>query len=303
VSLRVRPPRPDEAEVVAALGNAYGRAMGDDLDRSAADIRDDWAGLGEVDTDAWLVERDGVPAGHAWVREDGHGRLFALGWVGPDHAGHGVGAALVAATERRTRELAAAADPARIVLRNAVLRADRAAYELLASRGYVHAEEHLRMIADLASAPPAPSWPAGLVAADFDPDSDGPAVDACIVEAFSNAWSNQAQWREQKVADSRFDPRLWIVVRAGDEVCGVALCMPDTFGVGFVESLAVRPPWRRRGLGAALLLESFGRLWSRGERRVGLGVDGDNAGARRLYERLGMRLAWTADAYEREVRA
>ncbi|HEY2787969.1 MAG TPA: GNAT family N-acetyltransferase [Gaiellales bacterium] len=302
MSLQLRPPRPGEAGVVAALGNAYGRAMGGDPGRSAADVRDDWAGLGDVRRDAWLVERDGVPAGHACLHDDGHGRLFALGWVDPDHAGHGVGAALVAATERRTQERAAAADPALIVLRNAVLRADCAARELLESRGYERAEEHLRMVADLAAAPPAPVWPDGLVAAAFDPGTDGPMVDACIVEAFSNAWSNQAQWREQKVADPRFDRRLWIVARDGDEVCGAALCMPDTFGMGFVESLAVRPPWRRRGLGAALLLESFHRLWRRGERRVGLGVDGDNAGARRLYERLGMRIAWTADAYEREVR-
>ena len=141
------------------------------------------------------------------------------------------------------------------------------------------------------------------MAAEFDPGTNGPAVDACIVEAFSNAWSNQARWREQKVADRRFDRRLWIVARAGDDVCGAALCMPETFGMGFVESLAVRAPWRRRGLGAAPLLESFGRLWSRGERHVGLGVDGDNTGARRLYERLGMRIAWIADGYEKEVRA
>ena len=232
-----------------------------------------------MDTDAWLVERDGVPAGHALLHDDGHGRLFAFGWVGPDHAGHGVGAALVAATERRTRELAATADPARIVLRNAVLRADRAAYELLASRGYVRAEEHLRMVADLACAPPAPTWPAGLVAADFDPGSDGPAVDACIVEAFSNAWSNQAQWREQKMADPRFDRRLWIVARAGGRgMRRRAVHAGHVRAWGSWTTLAVRPPWRRRGLGAALLLETFGRLWSRGERRVGLGVDGDNPG-------------------------
>ena len=300
MSLRVRPPRPDEAGTVAALGNAYGRALGGDRDRSDADVRDDWAGLADIRTDAWLIERDGVAAGHAWVREDGHERLFALGWVGPDHAGHGVGAGLLAATEQRTSELAGTAG---IVLCNAVLRADRAAAELLEARGYKRADEHLRMVADLAEPPPAPDWPDGLVATAFEPDTDAPAVDACIVEAFSNAWANQAQWREQKVADPRFDPRLWIVARDGDEVCGAALCMPETFGMGFVESLAVRPMWRRRGLGAALLHESFRRLWGRGERRVGLGVDGDNAEARRLYERLGMRIAWIADGYEKEVRA
>lgn len=300
MSLRVRPPRPDEAGVVAALGNAYGRALGGDPGRSDADVRDDWAGLRDASKDAWLVERDGVPAGHACLHDDGHGRRFALGWVDPDHAGHGVGAALVAATELRTRELAGSA---RIVLRNAVLRADVAARELLESRGYERVNEHLRMVADLGGAPPAPDWPDGVVATAFDPRTDGPVVDACVVEAFSSAWSHQARVRSQKMADPRFDPGLWIVARDGNEVCGAALCTPKTFGMGFVDSLTVRVPWRRQGLGTALLRESFRRLWDRGERRVGLGVDGDNAEARRLYQRLGMRIAWVADGYEKGMRA
>ena len=211
---------------------------------------------------------------------------------------------LVAATERRARELARAADPARIVLRNAVLRADPAARDLLERRGYTRADEHMRMVADLGAPPPAPGWPDGVVAEAFDPDTDGPAVDACVVEAFSNAWANQAQWREQKVADPRFDRRLWIVARDGVEVCGAALCMPDTFGMGFV-----REPRRagtvaaaRAGDGASAREASAGS-GAGGERHVGLGVDGDNIGARRLYEGLGMRIAWIADAYEKDVRA
>jgi mycothiol synthase len=54
-------------------------------------------------------------------------------------------------------------------------------------------------------------------------------------------------------------------------------------------------PWRRRGLGAALLAEAFGKFWARGERSVGLSVDAESdTGAFRLYERAGMRaeMAW-----------
>ena len=59
--------------------------------------------------------------------------------------------------------------------------------------------------------------------------------------------------------------------------------------------LFTRRPWRRRGVGAALLADAFARLWERGERSVGLSVDAaSDTGAFRLYERAGMApgLGW-----------
>lgn len=56
-------------------------------------------------------------------------------------------------------------------------------------------------------------------------------------------------------------------------------------------ALGVRPAWRGRGLGRALLVHAFGDFHRRGERRVGLGVDSENAtGATRLYESVGMHV-------------
>jgi ribosomal protein S18 acetylase RimI-like enzyme len=44
-----------------------------------------------------------------------------------------------------------------------------------------------------------------------------------------------------------------------------------------------------RGLAKALLLRSFREFHRRGQRRVGLGVDSENAtGATKLYESVGM---------------
>ena len=72
--------------------------------------------------------------------------------------------------------------------------------------------------------------------------------------------------------------------------------------MGWIRALGVRPRWRRRGLGTALLLHAFGALYARGQRRIGLGVDAENTtGAVRLYERAGMRAAWQADIYERKL--
>ena len=64
--------------------------------------------------------------------------------------------------------------------------------------------------------------------------------------------------------------------------------------------LAVRKPWRSRGLGLALLRQSFADFAARGANRVGLVVDAENTtGAVRLYERAGMRPVRRLDVYER----
>jgi ribosomal protein S18 acetylase RimI-like enzyme len=63
--------------------------------------------------------------------------------------------------------------------------------------------------------------------------------------------------------------------------------------------IGVRPPWRRRGLGLALLLHAFQELRVRGKRRVGLGVHGDNRAAIALYESAGMRVYRRTDVWEK----
>jgi ribosomal protein S18 acetylase RimI-like enzyme len=84
---------------------------------------------------------------------------------------------------------------------------------------------------------------------------------------------------------------------------GVAVNAPrrgEDETVGWVEVLAVRRPWRRRGLGKALLWESFAALAGEGKRAVGLGVDAENTtGAVALYERVGMRVVRRTDRWER----
>jgi ribosomal protein S18 acetylase RimI-like enzyme len=71
---------------------------------------------------------------------------------------------------------------------------------------------------------------------------------------------------------------------------------------GWIGSLGVRRPWRRRGLATALLLHSFRDFRERGGTRVGLGVDGENTtGAVRLYESVGMHVARRSDIYEQTL--
>ncbi len=71
----------------------------------------------------------------------------------------------------------------------------------------------------------------------------------------------------------------------------------------WVNILAVRRPWRRQGLGMALLRQAFGEFYRRGIRQVALGVDAENiTGATRLYARAGMRVTRQYARYEKMLR-
>jgi ribosomal protein S18 acetylase RimI-like enzyme len=110
-------------------------------------------------------------------------------------------------------------------------------------------------------------------------------------------------WRDFNVDRHGFDPSLWWLVEDGDELAAVSLNAWHFSGdphYGWIHVLGVRPRWRKRGLGTALLRHSFRDFKARGGTRVGLGVDGENTtGAVRLYEQVGMRPVRRNDTYEK----
>ena len=89
------------------------------------------------------------------------------------------------------------------------------------------------------------------------------------------------------------------------ELAAFALDNPDDVDpdTGYVNLLGVRRPWRKQGLGEALLLHSFGVFRERGYTRATLGVDASSpTGATRLYERAGMRVYRDTVMLDRPVR-
>jgi ribosomal protein S18 acetylase RimI-like enzyme len=96
------------------------------------------------------------------------------------------------------------------------------------------------------------------------------------------------------------------VAYAGKEIAGMALNTLWAFDgsdEGYVMTLGVRRPWRKQGLGLALLQHSFGKHYRRGKRRVALHLDASNlTGALRLYERAGMEIHRQSDLLEKEIR-
>jgi ribosomal protein S18 acetylase RimI-like enzyme len=143
----------------------------------------------------------------------------------------------------------------------------------------------------------APAWPAGVTVRSFVPGQDEAATHALINETFADMAAYQPEslenWAGRLMTLSNFDPGLWLLAEApgGGALAGAALCY-DYGDAGWVAQLGVRRPFRRQGLGLALLQHAFGEFYRRGQRVVELGVDASNpTGATRLYERAGMHVA------------
>ena len=178
----------------------------------------------------------------------------------------------------------------------------------LGRHGYRPIRHSFRMRIDLESPPPEPDWPAGITVRTPAPGEER-AVFEAVEDAFADHWewtpAVWEEWAHHMVEADDVDQTLWQVARDGDEIAGACVCRyaPGEPGLGWVRQLGVRPPWRRRGLGTALLLGAFRLFWERGTKAVGLGVDGENTtGAVRLYERAGMRVVHRFDTYEKEIR-
>jgi mycothiol synthase len=160
------------------------------------------------------------------------------------------------------------------------------------------------MLIELDDPPAQPEWPDGTRVATFR-EQDARVFYDTLGEAFADEWNfvpdPYERWQELRLGGPDFDPTLWFLVWDGAEVAAV-LRGERRADLGWVGAIGVRKPWRKRGLGLALLQHAFADWHARGITRVGLGVDSQNpTGATRLYERAGMRVAYAAVAFEQEL--
>jgi mycothiol synthase len=177
------------------------------------------------------------------------------------------------------------------------------------ARGYRLARSSYTMEIDLAVPPVAAVMPEGLALCPHRRGRDEEQVRLALNEAFADDWHfhpvSRANFREFYLKARGHDPALWLLAWDDGELAGFVLASVQRVGepgLGWIGTLGVRPAWRRRGLGEALLRSAFTELHARGLRRAGLGVDAENVtGALRLYQRAGMRVVRQADNWELEL--
>jgi mycothiol synthase len=297
--LIVRRPTLDDLDAVVGLGNAFERAFLGAESFTPAEVADAWRRL-DLDEDAWLIlVPGGRVAGYATLELRAEGRFQSDGYVHPELRGLGVGGRLVELAEESARARGG------VSVQNTIVSHDEAAAQVLEQRGYRPVRHFYRMAVELGDDPPEPEWPEGLRVELYRED-DALAFHEAIEDAWQDHWDHSPRpfelFRERIIEGSQYDPSLWAVVWAADEIAGGTICEAEYFGMGWIRSLFVRRPWRRQGLGMALLLHAFRTFHERGEHRVGLGVDAESpTGATRLYERAGMQVVEETAIYQKHL--
>ncbi|HWN21310.1 MAG TPA: GNAT family N-acetyltransferase [Gaiellaceae bacterium] len=293
---------------VLVLAQASDVALIGETDWTEADLREEWESY-DLERDVVLLELDGRLAGYAAFEDRGGGRLLVDGYVHPELTGRGVGAELIRLTElRASEELDAIEAGGRVYLQNASLASDPAASTLFPAQGYEEVRRSWRMVIDLDRAPE-PRELQGVEVRLYREPEERQAVHETIEEAFADHWQHRRrsfeEWSGNVFRVEGYDPSLVWVAHEGDEIVAANVCFWKRHGEwGWVGSIGVRPPWRRRGIAEALLETAFAEFFRRGERRVALGVDAQSpTGATRLYEKAGMRVFWEAVVWEKELRA
>lgn len=316
-----RPADMQDLEACVALMNvAFRELKGVDL-FSCEDIGQDWQTPGfNLETDTRLViTPDGEIAGYyeLWDLLQPSVRVNIWGLTHPNHHNCGIGTYLLDwAEERAWLAVERAPAAARVVIQSNVPTINPVAGKLFANCGYRLIRHSLRMVIEMNGIPPRPQWPAGLAVRTFKAGSDEVKVVQAIRDSFKDHWGyidtpfeeEFERWKHRIEKSPDFNPSLWFLAVDGEEIAGISLCREkfyDDPDMGWVSTLGVRRPWRRKGLGLALLHHSFRELYRLGKLRVGLGVDAQSlTGATRLYQKAGMRPDPTRqyDLYEKELR-
>jgi mycothiol synthase len=287
-----------DLETVATLVHAEEKHLRGHSEWGTLEMIDFWRRC-DFEGGIWIVETvDREPVGFAASMER-DGEIDCWAAVHPEFTGRGLATALLAKVEERARRNGSRKVKAGMFAENAPART------LFEELGFREARRyyHMRIVFD--RPPEVAALPEGIELAGFRRE-DARAFHAAVGEAFQEEWGFVPlpfeEWVRTRIDAPDTDLSLWFVARDGDEIAGFARCDPKKEGGGWIGMLGVRRPWRKRGLGLALLQHAFAEFHRRGEPHVGLGVDADNpTGATRLYEKAGMEVLTEDIVFEKEL--
>lgn len=320
----IRPVTLDDLEAGVALIHAEQVEHHGQATETVERLRSEWESPGfelAKSTRAFFTP-DGKIAGYCeiWDTRQMPVRPVMWGYVHPDYRGQGIGTWLVQWCIQRARDVFdRVPDDARVVLETGAYSTDHAAKKLLEDNGlYYRNQSWLNMAIVLANTPPAPVWAEGITLLTFDEYEQRGGTLKDLYLALREAFQDHRGYIEEPVeaaflswehhyrSDDLCDHTLWFLAMDGDRIAGASLCRMESWSnpdEAYVQQLGVRREYRKRGLGLALLLHSFGAVYNRGKRRMALHVDGSSlTGATRLYEKAGMHVHKAYDAYEIELR-
>jgi len=309
----------DDVEAAFELFDTCARHMIGKPEVTLSHVRSEWTSPGfDLENSVRVVDGpDNMIIGYieVWDVEDPPVSIWVWGRVHPVYEGLGIGTMLMDwAEERAQRAIARAPEGSRVVMRSGTFSGYEPAQELLTDLEMDLERHFLTMAIELPDELDTPLWPEGIELRSMKGEEEARSVIHAVRDAFKDHFGyvdtpfeqEYEQWLHYIRNDEKFDPSVWFLAMDGEEIAGMALCQKESDEdpeMGWVSVLGVLRPWRRQGLGLALLLHSFGVLKKHGSSSVGLGVDASSlTGAKGLYEKAGMHRIRQFDTYEKELR-
>ena len=306
----VRRPTLDDLGALLALNETVDLVELGKIRITENELRDLWSFPGhDPAQDMWLVfAPDSQLIAFTFVAHFSPlSRIFADIRVHPDYTGLGLADYLLELAQERARAvLVDAQDGVRVSLSAGFPQNNREVRQAAEKAGLQYVRSNWLMQIEMDQPPPEPVWPAGLELRPYTPDLLY-AVYEADQEVFRYHWGHVRQefelWQHWTVKRDGYDPDIWYIAFAGEEIAAYSLCAYE-HGEAWVGELGVKRAWRQKGVGLALLHHSFGEFYRRGYRKVTLNVDAQSlTGATRLYTRAGMHQIFQIDFYEQELRA
>lgn len=311
----------EDLEPSMQLFNRWSRTViGRDEFATTEPIRQEWQAPGvDIEEDVrHIFAPDGELIGHVEVWTNArplvHPELWAR--LDPGYEDLGIGTWMMQwAEERALRALPDVPDGLGFSVRVGAYRQVEKARKLFAEMGYQYIRSWYHMLIEMDAPVPDPGLPEGITLRTYEPEVDREAAHRAHEDAFRDHFDHidlpfeegLKRWKQNREYEG-YDPTLYFLAmdNLSGEIAGFNLCRPHSHydvNRGWVSAIGVRRPWRKRGLGLALLRHSFNEFYRRGKRKVGLGVDAQNlTGALRLYESADMHIDLAHDFYEKELR-
>lgn len=294
----VRPAKPDDIEAVHDLIAKqhvvdYGQVL-----RTLDDLRKIWQSI-NIETDTCTAHANGQLAGYAELLEGDSPYIYLAERGNVD---------LAFQLLNILEDIAVAHKTEKVKLFTKISERNNTLLQLFASNGYKSNLSFLMMELEMDGPPPEPEHIEGITIRPFVKGQDEQGTyeadeEAAEDKGYHTPLSYDDWVKRMRIDKESFDPGLWFLACEGNEIAGVALNVyDDKTSLGWVDHLSVRRAWRRRGIGRALLLHSFGEFYRRGVRHVKLNVDSKSlTNAPRLYAQVGMKTIQQYHIYTKEI--